>query len=319
MAAGPRVACSDLAELSPLLKVLSAKPTEQSSILEWSGFQQAKWDSLKGVARNVFASYRSGLWSADDSDALERCSAELASETEFAAALSSEFYSETVAILRGARSPRIKKLAEILDSREMLPFRIYGYLRKEELEGRKAGFHRGQRSIFLDFTMIPEGEWIIIFIHEVAHSLDEKLIQALPVYADAKLVHSFMQFVPNLQDPRKLPPEARRGLIRWLEAGLDRGFLAEWRAWTLTAQLYLDGQSEGLWQPIGWLENVLSGRKEDESIPTFLLHRLSPHFSDPSEGIFKTPLVSSELKRIRKAMADGRAKPELGGIGRLVE
>jgi hypothetical protein len=89
-----------------------------------------------------------------------------------------------------------------------------------------------------------------------------------------------------------------------LIAALDRGLLGEYRAWSVTLALYLEGLHAGLWQSIADYEDWLGMRKPGENLRAVVMRRLDPGFSDPNptdpeSGIFGLALVQNELKWVR--------------------
>lgn len=105
---------------------------------------------------------------------------------------------------------------------------------------------------------------------------------------------SFFKFPPRTEnalsdtynDFLTLPFLEAQDFRNWLLAGLDRGLLAEYRAWTATFQIYLQGKEEGLWSSRPWLEIILNEWDRKESLEKFTFHYLDQNSMDPQDGFF---------------------------------
>lgn len=144
---------------------------------------------------------------------------------------------------------------------------------------------------------------------QLIHSIDPFLKGAITVYGDSEMGKQIIQWSKLTDNPDQLNPNERDRLYTWLKAGLDRGLVAEYRAWTLTFQIYQDGLVEGLWKPISWIDDILSLKQENERLENFIYDFLDKNFVDPSElheseevqnKIFLLPLVKNAIMKIRQ-------------------
>lgn len=291
--------CEGEAALQPLTLVNATQPSPNDSIASWARQDQRVWQALLDGADIVYKDYRNGQWSNEANQDLLNCFASMGRGDEYVYAMQKVFLERSIQELKASKNNALQLFAIKIEenAQTVFAFRDLPSLNKV------GGFHRGRRSIFIDFTQIPPNEWMLIFIHESAHSLDDTLKQAVSVYADTQnvLVPSFAPYL-QYSDAAFLPISVKKNLDTWLMAGLNRGLLAEARAWSVTLNLYREGVKANLWQPISWLEEMGSDQRAGESTYMAVLHKLSPAFPDPNKDIFSTPLIQSELKRIRQQL-----------------
>lgn len=201
--------------------------------------------------------------------------------------------------------------AQKVRGRDFQIFRLTGHFRQDSPDEKKGGFHRGSGSIFINFEKVPADEWLVIFIHEFAHGLDSELVKSLNVYANPIWIRQFTELAINDVPVERWPEEARQNLHIWLRVGLNRGYLAEYRAWATTFALYIEGLADGTFKKVDWLEEILQQKHQQESLRQFTLRFLSPGFEDPTYGPFQYPVIQKELKKVRQELLRGEP-PTLG-------
>ncbi len=262
--------------------------------------QKAEWDTRARSAHDLALAYLEGGGELEST--LGPCIEGLADRQNFINAFQSELLDESVARLRAARSPILRDLIRSYDfqlgPRSVALFRLTGHtIQSESPTSEKGGFHRGTRSIFLDVSRIPSTEWLLIFAHELLHSLDPMLSEAVRGYDQPQLLERLGARAQILSDPSGLSREDREALTRWIEAGLGRGLWAEYRAWTLTFAIYDQGLQEKLWPRIEWMERILSSRRKDEALDAFTYRFLDERSEDRESGNFFPSAVPKSLER----------------------
>jgi len=183
---------------------------------------------------------------------------------------------------------------------------------------RKASFHRSHRSIFMDLETVESKEWLILFVHEVAHSLDSELLDALPIYNDEAYIKELSAYGKANGTLSNLPLQDRKRLDNWLLAGLNRGFLAEYRAWLLTLVIYEEGLRDGTFSPSPWLEQLKNSKSKNDNMRTHILRYLSPSWTDPTEEIFEHPFIQEALRNLRRKLNADPSLVKLGAIEKLL-
>ncbi len=183
---------------------------------------------------------------------------------------------------------------------------------------RTGSFHRLRRSIFVDLDKLGANEWLMIFVHEVAHSLDSELIDSLSIYNNEALIKYFADLGKKNTQLVDVSKSDRKNLDTWLTAGLNRGFLAEYRAWLLTFLIYEEGLKDGTFLPIDWLENLKKNRPAGLDIRIYILQSLSPDWVDPTEGIFSNQFIRDALTQLRQKIYNNPLMVEMGYIENLL-
>ncbi|MCM2323224.1 MAG: hypothetical protein NDJ90_08170 [Oligoflexia bacterium] len=301
---------------------LAAKAQSLSalSMKERSEASQREFDRRKDAASTLFERFEAGKL---DREALDSCLSAVPDRQNFYNTLQAVFFERSVAKLRNAHGPALRAFAALVDARTQggrtIPFRLTGHTQAEAPVELKGGFHRGSGSIFMDLGRVSPDEWLVIFIHELAHGLDDRLPEAVRAYNAPKDVEEFAEWAVCATEPAFLPAESRAKLDRWLEAGLGRGLFAEYRAWHVTLVLYEEGLREGLWDRIGWMEALISQRPASQTLGRFIYLQLDARFVDPADGIFSRELIQNGLKAVRARYREGSALPALGTLGAIVK
>ena len=273
-------------------------PHSAAKISEWADYQSRVWAVWKETALDIFQQYREGK-----RISFAKCLPTPRDRETIDDILPQVFYEESLKLLRQSQSPSIRALLAAIDAKtqnnQLVLFRLLGHYKEATPPNSDlAGVRRGTGSIFMNFTRIPPNDWLIIFTHEILHSLDQRIFSAVGTFGNQNLVKQIAQAAQDKSTLEEFSESLRAQMDDWLIAGLDRGFLAEYRAWTLTFEIYQDGLKEELWQPISWLDKILQDQGEQD-LKSLTFQTLDPKFTDPTDGIFSLPLVSQELINVR--------------------
>jgi hypothetical protein len=176
----------------------------------------------------------------------------------FMSSLNGQIFDESITLLRQSRSPALNELMRLYEAKKqhgsILLFRMTGHTAVDvSPTGLKAGFHRGLKSIFMDIGLMTQNEWLFIFCHELIHALDHTLELATDQFNQPILVSKISR-VARIYTINSLPDQKKIELDIWMNAGLNLGLLAEYRAWALCLKIYQEGLRTKLWQPIDWME-----------------------------------------------------------------
>jgi len=278
----------------------SAQPLPTASVAERASYNNNLWHAVNHTGELIFESY---LASQYNSKEVDLCIKSEDDKLDLQISLTKAFLWGTIEKLKQSESEKIASFAKSIEerlNRTNLPdFRLVGHLNIDPDLPYRGGFHRGQKSVFLNFDLISPNEWYIIFIHEFSHYMDDELRSSTDIYNrkdDVKRIAEAVRSSGCLQD---LSPEIRSLLDSWLIAGLNRGFLAEYRAWTKTIDLYLEGLKINSWQEIPLLESFLSSYDQDENLSSYVFKKLDRQFADPNEGIFSLKIIQETLSIVR--------------------
>jgi hypothetical protein len=239
------------------------------------------------------------------------------------AAINSEFFRRSIEELKKSRAITTIKLMKIYqsiygsdnDDGHVL-FRLTGHLKELSPTTLKAGFHRSNGSIFMDLFRIQPQDWMLIFTHELAHALDDKIEKALPIYADEFKSLSLSQWASTQVYPATIKSEMTEQLEEWLAAGLDLGLMAELRAWIVTIWIYRDETKIGNWSKSDWFENVLSSIQTADSFSSSeeinaVFNYLSDNSSNWPNGYEVPNFIDQSMIQMRRNLCE-QSKKDLG-------
>ncbi len=314
---GPRPIpnCDFTQELQSLSENL---PGPDSPRAEWARHSQLRYQAAQRAADSVFAAYRSGKWT---EGSLVACPLPPSESRALELALPVRFFEQTLLGLEGSNSPAVRAFTHEVRRRSegenILAYRLVGHLPGEtNPTDRAGGYHRGHQSIFMDFERIEPTQWTTIFVHELLHALDTDLLEGMRTFGDPDLRSQVERIAKASTSYDDLSSADRAILEEWILAGLDRGYLAEARAWAATLSLYEKLKDEDLQNPIVWLEAIrkqrlgLAGNSETNF--QLFLRYLDQRFTDPREGIFSTPLLQAAVAETRARLRSGEIPVRLG-------
>lgn len=285
------------------------------SISEISKAQVNEFNRREKAARDSYNQYRAGNFS---EQTLELCIPNSEDRMMFKQSMDRAFFRASVNELRMVHTPSLNRLVNLLDqnfSENTLPvFKLTGHILGNAPTNLKAGFHRAEHSIFMDLSRIPPNEWTIIFAHELLHGLDKQLLMDIRNYGsdlNTEKINIWSSAGANLQE---LSPALRSSLFNWVEAGMGRGLIGEYRTWLPTIQIYLEGLAVNAWSHISWLDSVLLEQQSDESLPCFVFRALDRRSLDPNEGLFTLPIFQAAIQAVRQRYRSCFELPLLGSL-----
>lgn len=277
--------------------------------------ESLEWEARKQATGEIFDAYLASRW---DLSRLEPCLADRPEKSRFLNSLYSEFFDRSIAQLRKGAGPQTHALLKLLDRRasdgNLSLFRLTGHFQAESPTEQKGGFHRGSGSIYMDLGRVPHGEWLILLVHELLHSLDDQLAVASREYSSDTRAKLLVDLAKRTDRPAELAPGERSELDAWIEAGLGRGLWAEYRAWWATRAIYLEGLRLGRLSHVDWLDSAMHPELSGLAAKRALYDSISARSSRPSEGLFKRPLIQAALDEVLEAHATGGKLPPLGGF-----
>lgn len=185
-------------------------------------------------------------------------------------------------------------------------------------QARQGSFHRSRKSVFLSIDDIERNMWLMTLVHELAHAKDDVMFNSLVDYDNPFLEGNIVRWSNAGLKFSDLSKQDQNEIRTWLLAGLQRGFLAEYRAWLLTYLIYEEGRIDGTFEPIAWLEDIKSTKPANRSIALHILSYLNPGWKDPTTEIFGHLLVQEALAEVRLEIMRNPCKIQLGEIGVLL-
>ncbi len=127
-------------------------------------------------------------------------------------------------------------------------FRVFAELSPNQgaLDG-PAGVSPGTGSVVAVLSKLPPEEWLLIFVHEMAHALDTQLIEAeRRLSSDKRLWTELAAVVNSGKTLAQLNESEQKDIREWSRLALDRGLFAEVRAWTRTLKIWAELRASGL-------------------------------------------------------------------------
>lgn len=207
---------------------------------------------------------------------------------------------ESIRILQNSKIAEIKNFMKIYNrvytDNEIPLFKITGVnVRRDSPTEEKGGFHRSRKSIFMDITRTSSKEWLFIFMHELFHSLDSELSNAIVEFSNVELIKSVQKICQNNSTLAELNDHEQLILSQFVNIGMNRGLFAEYRDWRFGFSVYEEGQKEGLWMKIPFVEDVLSFKDKNESMNQFVYRYLKERAGIREEGFLTKPIVQQKI------------------------
>lgn len=247
---------------------------------------------------------------------LQHCLPSVEERSDFYDWLSKEFQEYSLTKMSESSLPSLQTLAKKLEGK--LVFRAVGHYKK--LGTRKAEFHRTRRSIFTDLSRIKAEEWLIIFIHEIVHWYDQQLFTSSQAFADKTVATEIFEMAKSVKYPQQLSLDQWRLVREHILHGLNRGFLAEFRAWTVTFSIYQQMKQASEQEHVEWIERILLNKWPNESMAEFVYRYLEPNFTAPKkESIFQLELMQNSYRVVKDVLRKKNKVELLGKLSRITE
>jgi hypothetical protein len=223
--------------------------------------------------------------------------------------LSQVFLEKSIQNLSKTKLPAILKVLSEVERLRMergaILFRTaLHYPQDESVESqKKAGVYRGSESLFMNVDRIHPNEWNFLLVHELTHYTDAVLQKASDVWGDRELARKIFDLSVHNSSLTTLSVTEKALVRSYIQAGLDRGLLAEYRAWVGCFSSYQAGKTQGLWGEIPWMEEIVSQKLKSQSWESFTLQYLDRTFTDPEfTGIFSLEIVKETYLSLREEL-----------------
>lgn len=173
---------------------------------------------------------------------IDRCLKSTNRDNEFVWALQSKMRDLTLAKLREHGGLKLRQLMAELPEGNGLIVQLKGHRLGPPPAPFKAGARLDRNEAFFDMRALSRAEWYFYFVHELIHLADDPRFSSIEKFFN-KEAKSKVDSVSQTQvDPLKLSLADKKVLIDWLDAGLNMGLLAEYRAWGVGLLLYLENR-----------------------------------------------------------------------------
>lgn len=284
-------------------QVSKVAPTAQAPLASWNQWHRQKGELLECIAQQLFDAflnqgqtiqYLSWVRDGQDQRVLEQ-------------ALQLEAYRQTLRHL--SRSPEGQKWVEQVQKKAAssgLGFSLT--TSSEALQERPAGYVRAQGHIVMNYAVMTRDDWLFLFIHEFSHYIDPKLDQAVQSAIELseqnpKLIAKILEWVAPVKSLSELSTEQNQKIDQFLRLALERGWLAEVRAWTQTLELYEALRAQGWIQQVAWADEMIQSKRRQmgvraDSWKAYLIEYLKPRFQYPKNGVYSNSLLRARSDQI---------------------
>jgi hypothetical protein len=112
---------------------------------------------------------------------------------------------------------------------------------------------------------------------------------------------------------QNLTPANLDRIDHWLQASLQIHFLAEWRAWLFTYEIYRDLINLDHIPPVDWLEKKIPdvAKLPAELLTSKVFNFLDKKFYDPTnEYPFDIPILKERLLSLRETLRNSQTLPQ---------
>jgi hypothetical protein len=297
----------------PLIEAQSRAQSSRSALERLRVYKEI--DRLRPqIASSAFDAYLRGGLSEEFS---KNCLSMIDDREDFLQLIDHAFLDRSLKWLQSSKVPRLQALARAAGTG--FGFRLTGDDFSPPPTDFKAGFHRESKAIFMDITRTEPGEWFVILSHELVHRLDSKIPGAIAEYSKVDIAMRLIAKAQTTTRPVDLSPVEREDFKNWIHAGMERGLLAEARAWAITLLIYEDGLRAGLWQRIDWLDEVLVDRRAEESWERYALRLMTTRSHQPREGAFAYTLTLNLLEEVKREVLEGKRPFEFGELAEFLK
>lgn len=311
LAANPRA--SDLGEeskcsiLSPWREVLVSR------------FQK-EWAERQAAASRVAQALQRGEMSFDQARA---CLSSQPNSANFLGTVQRKFLEIAMRRLEGSPSPTLRRLVELARAREArgFPLRLALTL-PDEIKSKHAAYQHSNGILLLDASDLLSPGWIYLFVHELAHYVDERLFESYKKFQRGSGFGVGMAY----EQPRN--PIKRHRFENWMNDGFEASLFAEYRAWRVTLSAYRESAGAPGFARDAELDRVIReipAGDSERGLYRLLKSRLVIGDFEAAERsggptpdlpeLYAEPLFLDFLGKLERK----RELPEMGGMKRLFE
>lgn len=191
-------------------------------------------------------------------------------------------YNKTLEALRTIDSPTLKPIVKkYLENKDKVPFRLIDFEDSDELQAKRGGFHKKTGIFVMNPSKVQRLDWLFVFIHELFHAEDERLRHSAYEYLSAQNAKKMAILLGELKlrDPRQGEWQEIKDHVY---LGLERGFLAEYRAWLLTYRVYIEGGFNYPGMGVSWMNDLLDFNQNARPLHVFIFDFLKSKTKTPT-------------------------------------
>lgn len=250
----------------------------------------------------------------------DECLNKINQTKSFTQLVQSSFLQSSLEYLENNSNSQLKKLLKLVKSKYSgfngIIFNIIGkeFNTVQNPTPFKAGFHRGRGSFFMDISRTNPEEWFVILVHELAHVVDEKMFQGVVGFSNEGPPKKLVAYAQQTDDPMQIPVNDLNEIKDWMEFGMDRNVLAEFRAWAVTYVIYNQETKNNNWKKIDWIEQDLKQKKPDQGYLDYSFQLTTGNVYQESFGVFEWPLAQNILQQLFSEIISGKRTLNSGNL-----
>ena len=218
-----------------------------------------------------------------------------------------EAVEQTLAFFQSSQDPVVKNFRMSIINRGQHDG--FGFSMTESssaLADLPAGYVRAQGHIIMNYAIMNRDDWLFLFIHEFSHYVDPELSSAVRTAIqtfqnDPKFMVEILKKVRSVQRLSDLSTDDQQKIDLYLKTALQRGWIAEVRAWANTLTVYNSLKSDKLIDSVAWADELISHKKDDQSWTEFFAEYLSNRFFYPvGDPVYQNTLLRARSDEIEK-------------------
>lgn len=275
------------------IQELNDKAAIRLSIREKFQLKKERIKLYYTISEQIYASFADESL---DQDELSLCLASI-NDQSFKHIASAHIRNEFISSLGRTQSPLLKTLLDDVYTSNSSVIISFHLDMEEDSNKRVASYHRTTKSIQLSLFRTSFNEAKLYLVHELVHKLDENaLFRASLDYSNIKVQKKLWSLAQDHEHPGQLENADRNLLEQYLLNGLNRGLLAEFKAWSLSYRIYQEMMDHKEVEPIFWAERVLNKKLKNQSYLDFIFSYYQANFTKPKRNennLFHWDLVRS--------------------------
>ncbi len=180
-----------------------------------------------------------------------------------------------------------------------------------------AGYYRLSGAMYYMLPEIPYSDFKIVALHELLHKFDEKeLYHSSSEYAGKNTMEYAWDLSQKFKVYSQLNKPDQKFISMHVLNGLKRGFLAEFKAWAVTYDVYKKMRRAGEIGAIAWIDDILAQQGQQNYLD-FIFNYYQQRFKRPErKSLFAFDLLQDSYDVVIK---DLESKDKCGLMDDLAE
>jgi len=286
-----------------------AKPMDRVNASNYLSF------ITKKTAKNIHEGYRSGSL---ESNFFNTCISQN-KDAQLMDAVSATFKKNLLQDFSKSSIRSLKILGnKYLNSSEL--FILQARLELPHKSDSAAGFYRMSGAMYYMLPEIHHNEFKIIALHELLHKFDEEeLYRSSSEYSDKKIMAAIWDLAQVSNSYFALSDANQELVYQYALNALKRGFLAEFKAWAATYEIYKKMKQKNEITPIAWIEDILSQQGQRNYLD-FVFDYYAIRFERPEQkSLFRFSLLQNAYDVVLKDLRQKNKCNLMDDLSQLID